>query len=221
MIVVNAEKEEPELMLVSSLVLASSSPRRLDLLRSIGIHEVHVIPAEIDETPQRGESPSLYVKRLAEEKAVSVHQKLSSSPSSSFILAADTIITLGRRILQKAESREEALSQILLLSGRRHRVYTGLCLIPPQASPRIRLVSTHVTFKRLSKVEIETFLDSRDWEGVCGYRIQGIAGAFISQINGTPSNIMGLPTCETAQLLHGNGFPLWKQKDKILKSSAR
>jgi septum formation protein len=130
-------------MLVSSLVLASSSPRRLDLLRSIGIHDVRVIPAGIDETPHQGESPSFYVKRLAQEKAMLVHQKLSDSLSPSFILAADTIITLGRRILQKAENREEALSQILLLSGRRHRVYTGLCLIPPQGSPRIRLVSRH------------------------------------------------------------------------------
>lgn len=204
-------------MMIPPLALASASPRRLELLQSLGLQEVQVMPASVDETPHKGELPSRYALRVAHEKAQWVHEH--KKIQDAFILSADTIVALGRRIFQKARDVEEARAQMLLFSGRRHRIYTGLCLITPEGKVRTRLVCTRVALKRLSTVELDVFLQSREWEGVCGYRLQGLAGAFVSWINGTPSNILGLPVYETAQLLIGNGYPLWDQHRFLKKAN--
>ena len=191
------------------LVLGSASPSRLELLKSLGIQEIRVRPADIDETPQLREVPRAYVLRLAQEKAQHVFETL---PEKMFVLGADTIVALGRRIFQKAQDQEEARRNITLLSGRRHRVYTGVCLITPSGAVRSRIACTHVSLKSLSPQETDFFVESGIWKGVAGYRLESFFDGFVRQINGTHSNIRGLPAYETTQLLGGNGFPLWSQE---------
>jgi septum formation protein len=185
------------------LVLASASPRRLDLLRQIGIVPDRVDPAEIDETPARGELPAGHVVRLAEAKARVVMPR----HPGAFILAADTIVACGRRILPKALDEATARVCLTLLSGRRHRVYGGVAVITPTGDMAIRRVVSQVAFKRLSAAELDTYLTTGEWRGKAGgYAIQGCAAAFIPWIAGSYSNVVGLPLCETAQLLAGRGY---------------
>ncbi len=185
------------------LVLASASPRRLELLRQIGIAPDHVEPADIDETPHPGELPAGHVVRLAEAKARAVRPR----HPDAFILAADTVVACGRRILPKAEDEATARACLSLLSGRRHRVYGGLALLTPAGGLTIRRVVSQVGFKRLSEEELSGYLASGEWHGKAGgYAIQGQAAALIPWIAGSYSNVVGLPLHETAQLLAGRGY---------------
>jgi septum formation protein len=188
---------------MSKLVLASASPRRLDLLRQIGIVPDHVEPADIDETPHRGELPAGHVVRLAEAKARAAQPR----HPDAFILAADTIVACGRRILPKAEDEAAARACLKMLSGRRHRVYGGIALLTPAGDLAIRRVISQVAFKRLSEKEVAAYLASGEWHGKAGgYAIQGRAAALISWVAGSYSNVVGLPLYETAQLLAGRGY---------------
>ena len=185
------------------LVLASASPRRLELLHQIGIVPDHVDPADIDETPKRGELPPGHALRLAEAKARAV---MPHHPGA-YILAADTVVACGRRILPKAEDVETARGCLALLSGRRHRVYGGLAVVGPDGRIGLRRVLSQVGFKRLAAEEISAYLASGEWRGKAGgYAIQGRAAAFIPWISGSYSNVVGLPLFETAQLLAGRGY---------------
>jgi septum formation protein len=185
------------------LVLASASPRRLDLLRQIGIVPDVVDPADIDETPAKDEQPAAHVVRLAEAKARAVEPR----HAGAFILAADTVVACGRRILPKTEDEQTARACLALLSGRRHRVYGGVALINPTGDLAIKRVMSQVRFKRLSDQEIASYLNSGEWHGKAGgYAIQGRAAAFVPWIAGSYSNVVGLPLHETAQLLAGRGY---------------
>jgi septum formation protein len=187
------------------LVLASASPRRLALLRQIGLEPDELRAADIDETPLKGELPRQLARRLAREKA----QAARREGESASLLAADTVVAAGRRILPKAETEDEARRCLALLSGRAHRVYSGICLLSAGGVVRERLVETRVKFKRLSDQETEAYLASREWQGKAGgYAIQGFAGAFVLGIVGSYSNVVGLPLYETSCLLEGSGFPL-------------
>jgi septum formation protein len=180
------------------LVLASASPRRLALLAQIGITPDEVIAADIDETPLKGETPRLLAVRLARAKAEAVRA------DGALVLAADTVVAVGRRVLPKAESEAQARACLALLSGRTHRVYTGVAAKTPTGAIRDRLVETRVTFKRLSAVEIETYIASREWQGKAGgYAAQGLAGRYVTHIIGSYSSIVGLPLYETANLIEG------------------
>lgn len=193
------------------LILASASPRRLALLNQIGVEPEHLIPAHVDETPERGELPRKLAQRLAHAKAVAVRQKAQQAglAGDAVVLAADTVVAVGRRILPKAETMDEAASCLRLLSGRAHRVFTGLCLISPSGHARERLVDTRLRFKRLSNKEIEAYLASGEWNGKAGgYAIQGIAGSFVVKLSGSYSAVVGLPLYETTSLLAGEGYPV-------------
>ncbi len=186
-----------------ALVLASASPRRLDLLRQIAVVPGIVDPAHLDESPAKGELPVPHARRLAEEKARAV---LPRHPGC-FVLAADTVVACGRRILPKAEDAATARQCLTLLSGRRHRVHGGVCLIAPDGKVRQRLVTTIVTFKRLTAAEIAAYVESGEWDGKAGgYAIQGLAARFVRALSGSYSNIVGLPLFETTALLEGSGF---------------
>jgi septum formation protein len=199
--------------LLPRLILASSSPRRLQLLAQAGLRPDAVVAAEIDEAPRRDELPRDLARRLAREKAEAA---LQVSRERCFLLAADTVVSVGRRILPKAETVEEAERCLALLSGRAHRVHTAVCLIAPGAKRRERLVETRVRFKRLSGAEIGAYLASGEWRGKAGaYAIQGLAGSFALGIVGSYTGIVGLPLYETICLLEGEGFPVrhgWADK---------
>ena len=185
-------------------MLASASPRRRDLLAQIGVVPDAVTPAEIDETPRPGELPRVFAERLAAEKAAAV----AAGAGEALVLAADTVVAAGRRILGKPADAAEAVRFLLLLSGRRHRVTTALCLSSPHRTAR-RVVETRVTMKRLSDQEISAYVRSGEWRGKAGgYAIQGIAAAFVPAINGSYTNVVGLPLTETAALLTGMGHPV-------------
>ncbi|CAA7619969.1 conserved hypothetical protein [Candidatus Terasakiella magnetica] len=186
-----------------ALVLASASPRRLDLLRQIAITPAVVDPADIDETPAKGELPAPHARRLAEEKARAV----ATRHPGCYILAADTVVARGRRILPKAEDEATARKCLVALSGGRHRVHGGVCLITPDGRVGRRLVTTIVTFKRLTPAEIAGYIESGEWRGKAGgYAIQGLAARYIQSVAGSYSNIVGLALYETASLLDGLGF---------------
>ena len=185
------------------LVLASASPRRLDLLRQIGIEPDRIDPADIDEIVQPGELPPSHAMRLAEEKARAVMPR----HPGAFILAADTVVACGRRILPKPADPATARSCLELLSGRRHRVHSGIAVVDPNERLTLRRVDSHVAFKRLSEAEIAAYLRSGEWQGKAGgYAIQGRAAALIRWVSGSYSNVVGLPLFETAQLLTGRGY---------------
>ncbi|WP_207456607.1 Maf family protein [Azospirillum sp. SYSU D00513] len=192
------------------LVLASASPRRLDLLRQIGIVPDAVDPADIDETPRPAELPNLHALRLAGEKAAAV----AARQDGALVLAADTVVACGRRILPKAETEAQARECLELLSGRRHRVFGGMVLLVPGAAgeaPRRleRTVRTDVTFKVLARAEIDSYIASGEWQGKAGgYAIQGRAAGLIRYIGGSYSNVVGLPLFELSALLRGAGYPL-------------
>src|SRR5476651_2477099 len=187
-------------------VLASGSPRRLALINQAGIDRDSLKPADMDETPQRGEIPRAYVNRLAHSKATVAldNVKLDDELRGAYILAADTVVAVGRRILPKAEMLDEAAQCLRLLSGRNHRVYTSICLVTRKEAFRQRLVETCVRFKRLSAEDIEAYLASGEWRGKAGgYAIQGIAGSFVVKLVGSYTNVVGLPLYESITLLGG------------------
>jgi septum formation protein len=193
------------------IVLASGSPRRLALLNQAGIEPDELRPADIDETPIKGELPRACANRLARVKAETALAavRLDEDLKGSFILAADTVVAVGRRILPKAELLDEASQCLRLLSGRNHRVYSAICLVTPKEAFRQRLVETRVRFKRLSPQDIEGYLASGEWRGKAGgYAAQGLAGSFIVKLVGSYSNVVGLPLYETIALLAGEGYPI-------------
>jgi septum formation protein len=207
-------RQEPLAMVALSrpkLVLASGSPRRVSLMNQAGIEPDALRPADIDETPQRGELPRVCANRLAHGKAAAALAAISPDDDvyGAFILAADTVVAVGRRILPKPELRDEAAQCLRFLSGRSHRVYTALCLVTPKQKYRQRVVETRVRFKRLSKEDIDSYLGSGEWRGKAGgYAVQGLAGTFIVKMVGSYSNVVGLPLYETVALLAGEGYPI-------------
>ena len=193
------------------LVLASGSPRRLALLNQAGIEPDALRPADVDETPHRGELPRACANRLARAKAEAALDaiRLDDELRGAFLLAADTVVAVGRRILPKAELVDEAAHCLRLLSGRNHRVYTAICMVTPKGAFRQRLIETRVRFKRLTEEDIEAYLASGEWRGKAGgYAVQGIAGSFVVKIVGSYTNVVGLPLYETTSLLGGEGFPI-------------
>lgn len=186
---------------MTRLVLASASPRRLALLAQIGVEPDAVTPADIDETPHRGESPRLYAERLGQDKARAVHK------SGQYTLAGDTVVSVGRRILPKAETDQEVADCLKLLSGRAHHVMTSACLIAPDGRLAARLSDTRVILKRLTPREISVYCENGEGLGKAGgYGIQGAAGGFVRQISGSYTGIVGLPLFETRSLLIGLGY---------------
>ena len=193
------------------LVLASGSPRRLALLNQAGIEPDSLQPAEIDEIPVKGELPRALANRLAREKAqvALASVRIDEELRGSYIIAADTVVAVGRRVMPKADMLEDAAACLRMLSGRNHRVYTGICLVTPQEAFRQRLVETRVRFKRLSKEDLEGYLASGEWRGKAGgYAIQGLAGTFVVKMVGSYTNVVGLPLYETMSLLLGEGYPV-------------
>jgi septum formation protein len=191
------------------LVLASGSPRRIELLQQAGIEPDRALPAEVDETPLRAEHPRSLAKRLSKAKAEKALESLKAEPdfAGAYILAADTVVAVGRRILPKAELVDEASNCLQMLSGRSHRVYSGVCLISPEGKLRQRLVETRVRFKRFSHEELESYLASGEWRGKAGgYAVQGLAGSFVVKLVGSYTNVVGLPLYETVGLLTAEGF---------------
>ena len=187
----------------SALILASASPRRRELLAQIGIVPDRIVPAALDEAPRRGELPEAHARRLAVEKARAV----AAQNPGAFVLGADTVVGLGRRILPKAEDEATARRCLESLSGRRHRVIGGVCLVAPDGLLRTRIVTSIVAFNRLSEADIRGYLASGEWRGKAGgYAIQGRAAAHIRFVSGSYSNVVGLPLFETFNLLTGAGY---------------
>lgn len=197
-------------------MLASGSPRRLELLQQAGIEPDRLMPADLDETPARNEHPRSLAKRLSKEKADVVARAMAELDPAGriYVVAADTVVSVGRQILPKAELSEDAVANLRLLSGRTHRVYTGVCVVGPRGAARQRLVESRVRFKRLSREDIESYVASQEWRGKAGgYAIQGLAGAFVVRLVGSYTNVVGLPLYETLALLGGEGFDIhgrWK-----------
>lgn len=185
------------------LVLASASPRRRELLKQAALTPDAVVPADIDETPRKGELPTAYAKRIATEKAL----KVASLHKGDFILSADTVVACGRRILPKTETEDEARKCLSLLSGRRHRVLTALCIVLPSGKAKVKVVASTVRFKKLTDKDIADYIKSGEWQGKAGgYAIQGLAAGLISFISGSYSGIVGLPLFETITMLKDLGY---------------
>lgn len=185
------------------LVLASASPRRRELIARLGIEPARVVPADIDETPRKAELPRDYALRMAREKAV------AAADDTAFVLAGDTVVGAGRRILPKAEDEATARTCLELLSGRRHRVLSAIALRAPDGTLRERLCETQVRFKRLSSEEINAYIAGGEWHGKAGgYAIQGSAEGLIAWIAGSHSGVVGLPLFETRALLKSAGFAI-------------
>ncbi len=193
------------------LILASGSPRRLGLLQQAGIEPDALLPADVDETPLKSESPRELARRLARTKAEVARRiaRKREELAGSYILSADTVVVANGRVLPKAEVVDEAAACLRLLSGRTHRVYSSVCLVTPKDALRERLVETRVRFKRLSRDEMERYLASGEWRGKAGgYAIQGLAGTFVVKLVGSYTNVVGLPLYETVSLLDGEGYPV-------------
>lgn len=179
-------------------LLASASPRRLALLEQADIKPDQVVPADIDETPLPRELPSAYAKRIAETKA----QTVAARHKNALILAADTVVAVGRRILPKAETQDQAEACLKLMSGRRHKVITAISIISPKGQQKTRLVTSVVQFQRLSTADIAAYLATKEWQGKAGgYAIQGQAATLITFMSGSYTNIVGLPLHETISML--------------------
>jgi septum formation protein len=190
---------------MSRLILASASPRRLDLLARIGVTPDAVIPADIDERVAKGELPRDHARRLAREKA----EAIAADEPDALVLAADTVVAVGRRILPKVEDEETLRACMRLLSGRRHRVLTGVALALPGGGVRERLVETMIAIKRLSAQEIDYYASHGEWRGKAGgYALQGYGEVYVRHIAGSYSNVVGLPLAETRVLLKSAGYPL-------------
>jgi septum formation protein len=188
---------------LAPLVLASASPRRLELLRQIGLSPDRVEPADIDETPLRDETPRLAAARLARAKAETARTRAPGA----FVVAADTIVAVGRRILPKAETAEQARACLALLSGRAHRVMTAVAAAGPDGRIAVRLSETRVRFKRLTRAETEGYVAGGEWRGKAGgYAIQGVAGGFVTALQGSYTGVVGLPLYETRCVLEGLGW---------------
>ncbi len=215
---VTAEQESAMSDTQAVLILASASPRRLALLEQVGLPPDVLCPVDIDETPRRRETPRDYVRRMAFEKleAAKTMPQVKEIPGQRYLLTADTVVAVGRRILGKTDDVEQARDYLKLLSGRSHRVLTAVCLLTPEGRLRSRLVDTKVRFKRLSRAEMEAYLQSDEWRGKAGaYAIQGLAAAFVRHLNGSYASVVGLPVHEVVQMLAGNGFPVlarWPRK---------
>lgn len=187
------------------LVLASASPRRLDLLRQAGVAPDRVISTEIDESPRASETPRLLALRLAREKALAG----AALAPGAFVLAADTVVTLGRRVFGKPSDEADARRMLALLSGRAHRVLTGVAVCAPDGRVSARLSETRLQWKRLTPQELTALLASGEWRGVAGgYRIQGLAAAFTMELQGSYTGVVGLPLYEALALLQGLGYPI-------------
>ena len=180
-------------------ILASGSPQRRQLLEKAGFVPNKIITADIDETPFPGELPARYVGRMAVQKARAVFK----NHPEECVLAADTVIVVGKRIIRKAHSAEEAERNLLLVSGRRHRVMTGFCVIAPGNHEISKVIQTAVVLKHMDSADIKAVIDSGEWQGVAGYRIEGVLSASVRKIIGSHPNIMGLPIFEVAQVLKG------------------
>ena len=190
-----------EVRVWAPLVLASASPRRLQLLAQIGVTPDRVVATDIDETSRRDEVPRLYAERMAREKA-----QAAASPGS-FVLAADTVVAVGRRVLPKASSESQARACLALLSGRRHHVLTAVLLVTPEGARSERVCDSSVIFNRLTDAQVAAYLAGGEWEGKAGgYAIQGSAAGFVRFLSGSYSGVVGLPLFETAQLLRGRGY---------------
>jgi septum formation protein len=193
------------------LILASASPRRLELLQQIGIEPDALLAVDLDETPRKLELPRNLASRLAAEKTRAAARIASSRPelADAYIIGADAVVSVGRRILPKCEIVSEAAQSLRILSGRAHRIHTAICLVTPNGRVRQKLVETRLRFKRLSAGEIEAYLGSGEWRGKAGgYAIQGLAGGFAQKLVGSYSAVVGLPLYETLSLLVGEGFPV-------------
>jgi septum formation protein len=185
------------------LLLASASPRRLELLARLGVAPDRIAPAEVDETPLKGELPRRLAERLSRAKA----DAAAAAAPEALVLAADTVVGVGRRILGKPGDEAEARRFLSLLSGRRHRVTTGVCLLRPDGRRSERLVTTILAFQRLTEAQIDAYIATGEWRGAAGgYRIQERAEGFVRFLSGSHSNVIGLPLFETAQLLRGVGW---------------
>ena len=190
---------------MSRLVLASASPRRLDLLKRIGVTPDAVLPADVDESVPKGELPRQHAIRLAREKACAVAIK----EPDALVLAADTVVAVGRRILPKVEDEETLRACMRLLSGRRHRVLTGVAVSLPGGAIRDRLVETMIAMKRLSEDEIASYASHGEWRGKAGgYALQGYGEVYVRHIAGSYSNVVGLPLAETRVLLKSAGYDI-------------
>ncbi|MCQ2741583.1 MAG: Maf family protein [Alphaproteobacteria bacterium] len=187
--------------MVKDFILASQSPQRRALLDQIGYTPKEVEPADIDETPKDKEKPSQYVKRMALEKA----KKVAEKHSGTVILASDTVIVCGKKIIQKSKSDEEQKAVMESLSGKTHSVLTAVCVIDQKGRASVRLNSNKIKMKRLTVKEIDDYVASKEWVGCAGYKIEGLLGGFVIQIIGSYSGIVGLPLYETRQLLIGSG----------------
>lgn len=193
------------------LVLASASPRRLALLEQAGLKPDALLPAYLDETPQKSERPRDLSRRLAREKAQAAAKAARDRADldGCYVVGADTVVAVGRRILPKPEIVDEAAACLRLLSGRAHRVYTSVAIVTPGGAVRDRIVETRLRFKRLAAEDIETYLASGEWRGKAGgYAIQGIAGSFVVKLVGSYTGVVGLPLYETVNLLGGEGYPI-------------
>lgn len=201
------------------LVLASASPRRLALIEQAGIFPDLLNPVDIDETPMKREAPRALSLRLARQKAQAARGSalVRNLGDNTFILSADTVVCVGRRVVDKPQSADEAREALLLLSGRAHRVYTSIALVTPDGREKTRIIDTKVRFKRLSRQDIDAYLLSDEWRGKAGgYAIQGKAAAFVRFISGSYSAVVGLPVFETVQVLQGAGYPVhahWTPED--------
>ena len=189
-------------MEVKNFILASASPQRLKLLEQIGYKPKAVVPADIDESAHRGEVPTVYVKRMAVEKARSVF----SSHQGEVVLACDTIVVVGRRLLHKAKNNAEQTKVMELLSGRSHRVLSAVCVINHDGKESVRLSSSRILMKKLSDAEISAYVATQEWVGCSGYKIEGCMEAFVKKIIGSYSGVVGLPLYETKNLLNGVGI---------------
>ncbi|OYX84111.1 MAG: septum formation protein Maf [Rhizobiales bacterium 17-65-6] len=191
------------------LILASGSPRRLALLNQAGIEPDLLMPAEIDETPEKGELPRKLALRLAEQKGELVARRAREAGEKAIVVSADTVVAVGRRVLPKPDIQDEADYCLRLLSGRTHRVFTGLCVVSERGRVRTRLVETRLRFRRLSGEDIAAYLACGEWRGKAGgYAIQGIAGSFVVKLVGSYTSVVGLPLSETVALLNGEGYPV-------------
>lgn len=212
---------EPRSRARPKLVLASGSPRRLTLLAQVGVEPDALRPASIDETPARGEMPRSLAARLARTKAETARDQIANDTdvAGAYVLAADTVVAVGRRILIKPKYMEEAVASLQLLSGRTHRVLTAICLILPDDRMRTKIIDTRVRFKHLSKSELEAYIASREWRGKAGgYAIQGLAGCFVQKIAGSYTNVVGLPLTEVVGMLLAENFPIhfnWLRASEI------
>ena len=193
------------------LVLASASPRRMTLLAQVGVTPDALRPSSIDESAKRGEMPRVLVARLARSKAEAGRDQIANERdlADAFVLAADTVVAYGKKILMKPAHVEEAMSSLQLLSGRTHTVMTSVCLITPDDKVRTKIIETSVRFKHLTRSEIESYIASREWRGKAGgYAIQGLAGCFVQQLKGSYTNVVGLPVTEVVAMLTADGFPI-------------